>query len=336
MAECAGVHVVPAPAPAALSMPDVRSASGPENVPGTSRRPRSGARWCPGARSRSARRRRLVRNRGGSSAMPTPLGVPVRMRSPGSSVWVSARKWTRSATPKMRSLVLESWRSSPLTQVRRREVLGIGHLVGRRDPRAPRTERRRSLRPRPLRLAGLEVAGADVVGHGEAGEGPVGADHHDQLALVVEPPHDGGAAHRPAGRSDGGRHLREHDRLLGRRRAGLGGVSRVVEPDAVDRAGARRRREQGQVVQRPRRTAGGSRVGAREAGEHGRPVVEGDRLVVADLAGQRVGSVRRNEGGEPNGGARLREPPQWQCGTRDAPRRAVSQNRATKIPARAR
>ena len=50
--------------------------------------------------------------------MPTPLGVPVRIRSPGSSVIVSRRKSTICGTEKMRSLVRESWRSSPLIHVR--------------------------------------------------------------------------------------------------------------------------------------------------------------------------------------------------------------------------
>jgi hypothetical protein len=47
--------------------------------------------------------------------MPTPLGVPVRIRSPGSSVQVSEMKATSSRGPKIRSDVVESCRSSPLT-----------------------------------------------------------------------------------------------------------------------------------------------------------------------------------------------------------------------------
>jgi hypothetical protein len=40
--------------------------------------------------------------------MPTPLGVPVRIRSPGSSVIASAMKSTSARGPKIRSDVRES------------------------------------------------------------------------------------------------------------------------------------------------------------------------------------------------------------------------------------
>ena len=95
--------------------------------------------------------------------------------------------------------MLESWRSSPLTQVRRRRSSGSGTSSGvvihgphGQNVAAPFARVHCGSRR-------LEVAGADVVGHGEAGQGPVGADHHDQLALVVEPPHDGGQRTGPPG-----------------------------------------------------------------------------------------------------------------------------------------
>jgi hypothetical protein len=66
----------------------------------------------------------LARNCGGSCQVPTPDGVPVRMRSPGSSVQVSDRNATIARIPKMRSLVDASWRSSPLTQVRSWSISG--------------------------------------------------------------------------------------------------------------------------------------------------------------------------------------------------------------------
>ena len=58
------------------------------------------------------------------------LGVPVRMRSPGSSDehWLSS--WTMRSMPKIRSLVRESWRGSPLTKLLQAHVVGVD-LVGR-------------------------------------------------------------------------------------------------------------------------------------------------------------------------------------------------------------
>ncbi len=58
--------------------------------------------------------------------MPTPLGVPVRMRSPGSSVHVSAMKSMTACGPKIMSPVVESWRGSPLTWVRSHSASGSG------------------------------------------------------------------------------------------------------------------------------------------------------------------------------------------------------------------
>ena len=136
------------------------------------------------------------RKRGGSIAWPTPLGVPVRMRSPGSSVIASAMKSTSARGPKMRSDVRESWRSSPLTCVGEAQVLGVGDLVGGRDPRAPGAERVGALRARPLRLALLQVARGDVVGDGVAGDLAAGAHHERELDLVVEPLDDRRAADR--------------------------------------------------------------------------------------------------------------------------------------------
>jgi hypothetical protein len=58
------------------------------------------------------------------NASPTPLGVPVRMIAPGSSVQASLMNSTSSPGLKIRSLVLPSWRSSPLTCVVRRRLPG--------------------------------------------------------------------------------------------------------------------------------------------------------------------------------------------------------------------
>ena len=56
--------------------------------------------------------------------MPTPPGVPVAITSPGSSVNAVERCSTSAKQSKISCFVLESWRSSPFTQVRRRSPCG--------------------------------------------------------------------------------------------------------------------------------------------------------------------------------------------------------------------
>ena len=56
--------------------------------------------------------------RGGFCPTPTPEGVPVRIKSPVSSVQVSEMNSISSGIEKIRLEVLESWRSSPFTHVR--------------------------------------------------------------------------------------------------------------------------------------------------------------------------------------------------------------------------
>ncbi len=65
-------------------------------------------------------------SRGGFIAMPTPEGVPVATTSPGSSVKAVERCSTSAKQSKISSLVFDSWRSSPFTQVRRRSWWGSG------------------------------------------------------------------------------------------------------------------------------------------------------------------------------------------------------------------
>ena len=62
----------------------------------------------------------------GFCPMPTPDGVPVRITSPGASVHVSEMNSISSGTVKMRLLVLDSWRSSPFTHVRKARLWGSG------------------------------------------------------------------------------------------------------------------------------------------------------------------------------------------------------------------
>ena len=112
-------------------------------------------------------------------------------------------KSTSARGPKMRSDVRAVLAQLAVDVRREAQVLGVGHLVGGRDPRPPRAERVGALRARPLRLAALQVARGDVVGHRVAGDLAAGAHHERQLALVVEPVHDRRAARpgRPAARS---------------------------------------------------------------------------------------------------------------------------------------
>ena len=93
------------------------------------------------------------RNRGGSSAWPTPLGVPVRIRSPGAQ---RARlgdelDQLRAAEDQVRgAAVLAQLVVDPGAQP---QVAGVGHLVGGRHPRAERAEGVGALGARPLRLS---------------------------------------------------------------------------------------------------------------------------------------------------------------------------------------
>ena len=166
-------------------------------------------------------------------------------------------------TPKIRSRVEPSWRSSPLTQVRSDRSLRVGELVGGGDPRPPRAGGVEALGPRPLRLAALEVAGADVVGDRVAGDLAPGAHDHGELALVVEAPDHRRDGQRIARRDRGARELHEDDRRLRRLASGLRGVVAVVQADAEDRPRPRDRRQQPHLGQ--------SVLGALEPGSDRRP-----------------------------------------------------------------
>ena len=72
---------------------------------------------------------------GGSRNAPTPAGVPVMMRSPGSSVIASETNETISATPKTMFAVLESCITSPFRIARIGSAWGSGtELAGTRSP----------------------------------------------------------------------------------------------------------------------------------------------------------------------------------------------------------
>ena len=166
--------------------------------------------------------------------MPTPLGVPVRIRSPGDSVLVCEMKSTSSWQPKIRSEVRLSWRSSPLTQVWSRRS---ARVRGPRQPgRHPQAERGKNVSALAS-LARVHWGSADwrsrghVVGDAVAADPAAGADHDRQLALVIEALDDLWATD-PKGRQGGASraaHLDEHDRTLGSLVAGLLHVLGVVK-----------------------------------------------------------------------------------------------------------
>ena len=65
-------------------------------------------------------------NTGGLRKAPTPAGVPVAIRSPGSSVIVWVMYAIRSATPKTMFAVVESCIGSPLRIARIESACGSG------------------------------------------------------------------------------------------------------------------------------------------------------------------------------------------------------------------
>ena len=86
----------------------------------------------------------------------------------------------------MRSLVFESWRSSPLIHVRSARLPGsaTSSAVVIHGPNGHGAVE--ALRARPLALGALQVARGEVVGHRVAGDLAARAHDDGQLALVVE------------------------------------------------------------------------------------------------------------------------------------------------------
>src|SRR4051794_24962035 len=181
------------------------------------------------------------------------------------------------------------------------QVLGLGHLVGRRDPRAERAEGVGALRPRPLVLALLQVAPADVVGHGVAGDLAVRPHDDRELDLVVQAPHDLRAYDGPVRRRGRGGQLEEHDRELRHVAAGLLDVELVVPADAEDRArdvrGLERHAGERELGPGRRRAVAGA-----QAVEHRGAVAEGGHRPVAHLPAPRLVVVCGRERGELHGG----------------------------------
>ena len=178
----------------------------------------------------------LTRKRGGSKYIPTPLGVPVRIRSPGSSVNVSRRKSTisRDAEDQVAGArVLAQLAVDPRAQ---REVAGLRtssavviHGPNGHEPSKPFARVH-------CRSAPLEVARGQVVGHRIARDLAVGAHDDRQLALVVQAPDDGRRVHRRARRGHRAGQLHEDDRHLRQLGVLLLRMGEVVQADAEDRA----------------------------------------------------------------------------------------------------
>ena len=222
--------------------------------------------------------------------MPTPDGVPVTTRSPGSRVMVRLMKLTSSATPNTISPGVRVLAQLVVDPAADAEGLRVGHLVGRDQVGAERQEGVDRLAQQPLGGAELERARGHVVGAGVAGdvvEGgglghPAGppADDHGQLGLVVDLLRLRGHEHVGAGTDDRVVVLREQDRLLGELLAGLAGVVAVVEADADDLARPGHRGQQPQLGQRARRAGGhalgaeGQPVGQRRPHRHHRAVLD--------------------------------------------------------------
>ena len=61
----------------------------------------------------------------GCCPMPTPLGVPVRISAPGSSVQAAEMCSISRSIENSRSFVRASWRRSPFTQERSRRSSGL-------------------------------------------------------------------------------------------------------------------------------------------------------------------------------------------------------------------
>ena len=192
---------------------------------------------------------------------PTPSGVPVRITSPGSSVITLVMWATRVGMSKIRSLVEPSCTRSPLRWVwtRTPSAKSLRVEVGL-DPGAERAEGVEALGAGPLPVLLLQVARGHVVGDRVA-EDHVGgllrrhvaadpADHHGELALVVDALRLRRVEDLVAGADHGGVGLEEHQRLLGHLAAHLGGVRGVVLPDR-DHLAARDHRGQQPDVGEP-------------------------------------------------------------------------------------
>ena len=248
------------------------------------------------------------RNRRGSIATPTPLGVPVRIRSPGSRVTTSERKrddLVRSEDQVGGGGVLARLAVDVRGQLQR---AGVRHFGG--DPRAPRGSCCRSPWPG-------STAARDPGGRGRRRR------RRSRSPRCARPrpsrrrarPRSRAAARPRSGistfavrRRAGGRQLHEDDRELRQLATGLVRVRRVVETDAEDRARARDRGEQPHVGERGTRSPSADAVS---------PPASRSSTVPLEKATSRSASRTSpatgplvsgcDEGGQPHG----RDPTEW-------------------------
>ena len=240
------------------------------------------------------------------SAMPTPGGVPVKIRSPGKRVRIPERYSISVGTSTMRPGGAVVLADLAVDRARQGQVGGVGDEVGGHDhgtdrpvavPGLAQVEvgRRRSELQGPVR---------DVLAHGQAGDvvpgvgrgdvPPAGADDHDQLHLVV----DGVGPQLDVGRraDEAARELGEDQRCGRDVDARLLGVGAVVEADAEALPGSGHRGAEGGRVDgavRGRRRRGPSAASWSAAGSasgHVRvrqAVVAGDGGQVVPVPGRR-------------------------------------------------
>ena len=178
------------------------------------------------------------------SSTPVPVGVPVRMTSPGSSVMKRERSAMRSAKEKMRLEETSSWTISPFTRVRSTSPCGSTSAAATAGPIGvkPSWPLENRLEPRSFQR---KSAMPGVVGGGEPAdvrERVLGrdamrarADHRGDLALVPEQLGAAGADEvSVAGQR--GRWLEEVGGY-GRRAPALGRPAAVVQVDGDDLGG---------------------------------------------------------------------------------------------------
>ena len=247
------------------------------------------------------------RKTGGSRKTPTPAGVPVAMRSPGSRVIDRLMYSISSATPQIMSdgvAVLHQdargRRPAPDPGIDPRaqaEGLRVRDLVGGDEDRAHRQERVGALGAQPLAVAdlalgegrrdALPVAGADVV------DDHVARDVVERLgratrAWAVVPMTTPSSTSRsravvPSGRTIGSpsamtalANFEKRSGRVGECPAALGGMLPVVEPDADDlaRDGERRddaRRRRAAIPAAPLSVAARRRMSSSASGSRSRP-----------------------------------------------------------------
>ena len=197
------------------------------------------------------------RNTGGLRPMPTPGGVPVKIRSPGFRVQtleMYAISVGQREDPLPGVGLLHHGPVQPQADI---QLTGISHLVRRDQFGTAGCEGIEGLAQQPLAggFAQLPVAGGDIIAAGVAGhqrEGLVGgdllalpADDHDQFGFVVDLPTDLRQHDRLPGRGEGRGELVEDHGLGGDRHLRFGGVIGVVQADANDLLRIGHRGEQG-------------------------------------------------------------------------------------------